>query len=765
MKLPDEWTVFPLHPVLPDLRPTWQEGEKGAHLCGCGDATCRNAGKHPATPWGEMPPGTKLLPRNVGDVGIGLATGSRSGVVVIDLDVKHDGVENFAAMAAAFGGWPVTLTVRTPTGGAHLYFQWPGWKVKDSASEVGPGIDVRGDGGYVVLPDSPHDNGGRYEFLNWGTEIAPLPEWLAARLARSPGADNAPFPIPQLPRPPGSETTDEGWKLIDKIVKEVLAIPAGQRNERLFQKVAKLGDAVYVGFVNYDDARFSILKAVTDAGWGDPQKTADTVERALKGSSKGRVVEISHNHEVANNRVIELLAYREDVYAIGNALARDNGCGIGAMSRANLGEIISAAVDWRKRDKDGNLVPSQPPPWSALEVYDRGRWEGIREIEGFSSCPVLRADGSVAWEKGYDGITRVVIGETQEEVCMSYQEAIALLRDIVCDVEFMTPSHLGAWVCSLLTPLAMYAFDGPMPIFMFEGSAAGSGKTKLATITSIMGTGKLASGIRYSNNDEEMRKLITSHAMNPSPVLLFDDVRGEFGGGALSQLVTSPDRTWSDRVLGGNDKFVGKVNSVVYATINQATLGPDLERRICPIRITPSSVRPELRTGFKYEDWIGVVRANQRALTWAALTLLRGPKAKVSGWGSFEPWRDLVVGSVVAAGFEDPKYAVDMMREASATTVNDGESLVEAWKSVESALEEKSGVTIKQAWSACFPEKSFGACLPGAEKLRDWIQGNVKDANRNRMGQILRKYKDTATMHGRLTMGPKKDGYTKWYVR
>lgn len=167
------WTTFPLFPINSD------------GSCGCGNRACTDAGKHPAVRWGRDHLGAGVqLPVPEG-YGVGLATGERSGVVVIDLDRKNgiDGLESLSAL----GDVPETLTARTGSGGLHLYFRHPGIPVKNSAGVLGPGIDVRGDGGYVVLPPSPHRSGGRYEWLN-AAPIAELPPWLLTLLRNPPRA-------------------------------------------------------------------------------------------------------------------------------------------------------------------------------------------------------------------------------------------------------------------------------------------------------------------------------------------------------------------------------------------------------------------------------------------------------------------------------------------------------------------------------------------------------------------------------------------------
>src|SRR5678810_1459153 len=100
------WTTFPIRPIAPD------------GSCSCGDHECHDAGKHPAIAWGAKSLGAGIaLPIPPG-FGIGLATGVRSGVVVLDLDRKNglDGLAALQALAERAGGEvPETLCSLTPS--------------------------------------------------------------------------------------------------------------------------------------------------------------------------------------------------------------------------------------------------------------------------------------------------------------------------------------------------------------------------------------------------------------------------------------------------------------------------------------------------------------------------------------------------------------------------------------------------------------------------------------------------------------------------
>ena len=110
---------------------------------------------------------------------IGIACGKRSGIVVIDIDVDHDGYESLAELIAIHGKLPDTPVSKTGSGGEHIFFKHPGIEIHNSAGKLGKGIDVRGDGGYVVAPPSRHPNGNYYEWVVKPSQpLADMPAWM-----------------------------------------------------------------------------------------------------------------------------------------------------------------------------------------------------------------------------------------------------------------------------------------------------------------------------------------------------------------------------------------------------------------------------------------------------------------------------------------------------------------------------------------------------------------------------------------------------------
>jgi Bifunctional DNA primase/polymerase, N-terminal len=86
---------------------------------------------------------------------VGVPTGERSGLLVLDVDPRDGGPESLLALERINGPLPETAKARTGGGGVHVFFRYPaGETVRNSARRLGPGLDVRGVGGYVVVPPS-----------------------------------------------------------------------------------------------------------------------------------------------------------------------------------------------------------------------------------------------------------------------------------------------------------------------------------------------------------------------------------------------------------------------------------------------------------------------------------------------------------------------------------------------------------------------------------------------------------------------------------
>lgn len=171
------YPVFPLHnPIF--------GGD--AVRCSCRHwKNCQKVGKHPRTWHGVKDATTDLETirgwwRQWPNANIGLATGVKSGVFVLDIDPKSGGFHNLEDLEDAYGGLLATLTQRTGSNGQHRIFKYPDVRIKNSASEIAPGLDIRSDGGYIVAAPSVHASGNRYEWHGVNTPVEAAPDWLIA---------------------------------------------------------------------------------------------------------------------------------------------------------------------------------------------------------------------------------------------------------------------------------------------------------------------------------------------------------------------------------------------------------------------------------------------------------------------------------------------------------------------------------------------------------------------------------------------------------
>ncbi len=110
---------------------------------------------------------------------IGIPTGSLSGIWVLDID-GEEGEQSLAKLERTNGKLPRSVEVITGGGGRHIYFAVPdSGSIPCSASKIGNGLDIRGDGGYIVAPPSIHPSGKQYEWSVDSTEsFTTAPEWL-----------------------------------------------------------------------------------------------------------------------------------------------------------------------------------------------------------------------------------------------------------------------------------------------------------------------------------------------------------------------------------------------------------------------------------------------------------------------------------------------------------------------------------------------------------------------------------------------------------
>jgi putative DNA primase/helicase len=135
------------------------------------------------------------------EANVGLPTGARNDIVVLDVDPGRGGRESLRRLQERYGPLPTTVVHLTGGGGEHLLFRHPGRRVPSACDALGPGIDVRADGGLIVAPPSLHASGKEYtSHPAYGlglVDVAPMPGWLVALLAGPGRGPGSPTPSPR----------------------------------------------------------------------------------------------------------------------------------------------------------------------------------------------------------------------------------------------------------------------------------------------------------------------------------------------------------------------------------------------------------------------------------------------------------------------------------------------------------------------------------------------------------------------------------------
>jgi len=222
---------------------------------------------------------------------IGIACGP-SGLVVIDLDVSDgpaSGADALRGLCAAHGQrYPAgTHTVDTPSGGTHLYFTAPATPLRNSAGRLGPLIDVRADGGYVVGDGSVID-GRRYAARGDFLPLAlPLPGWITRLLTERPALPAIGVPLPLLGRDQGRAYALAAFR---EETQRVAEARIGTRNDTLNRAAFNLGQLVAAGLIPPLPVMTGLAEAAARAGLPDDEARRTIRSGLAAGVRKPRAV-------------------------------------------------------------------------------------------------------------------------------------------------------------------------------------------------------------------------------------------------------------------------------------------------------------------------------------------------------------------------------------------------------------------------------------------------------------------------------------------
>lgn len=342
-------------------------------------------------------------------------------------------------------------------------------------------------------------------------------------------------------------------------------------------------------------------------------------------------------------------------------------------------EIAMSPGQGRRRtvstlDDDGEPVEVQRVSWEpkmlplevASHVHDAARTKNdvpnLRTLDGVTHTPIMRPDGSIISEPGYDESTRLlylptgglVVPELPSPIDRTdIGSAVGYLSAIVAEFPFVEEHHRANWFGALFTPFMRAMLPPPYPAFVIDAPSPGSGKSYLASILRTVHGGVIRTG--WPNDDTEFGKSVLSILIGTTaPVVTFDNVRGKIRSSKFEGLLTST--TFSDRLLGQSREASGPNDRLWTITANNAEIGGDLARRCYWITIDPKMPRPHERTGFALDlrTW---PKANRGEIIRAVLTIIRGwvlagmPSADQKRSDDYAVWDAAVEGLLTWAGF------------------------------------------------------------------------------------------------------------------
>jgi hypothetical protein len=304
------------------------------------------------------------------------------------------------------------------------------------------------------------------------------------------------------------------------------------------------------------------------------------------------------------------------------------------------------------------------PPNSVLTAaLEPKEWPNLRPLFGIVGAPVLRPDGSLLQEPGYDPATclylanKVPLDPVPEAPAGAQVRAARdfLFKRFLGDFPWVGEADKANYVGLLVTPILRSYLRTLIPFGVVTSTMPGSGKTILTCGLGMLYGQRI---LTWTHSDEELRKAITSVLADPVGTIIFDNLAEGtvIDSPVLARLIT--DRTWADRLLGKNSTAAFANDRVWTATGNNLRLGGDMRTRSVLVGLNPDMPKPEERTGFKIPDldqWI-LVPANQRQVLWHLLVLVAdwtrsgAPRRGGLTMRQFTPWAEAVGGFLAHHG-------------------------------------------------------------------------------------------------------------------
>ena len=434
-------------------------------------------------------------------------------------------------------------------------------------------------------------------------------------------------------------------------------------------------------------------------------------------------------------------------------------------------EAMTAAVPWERFDKRSESWVRTDAPDKVVKAYrDRvGLWK-LPVLAGIINAPTLRADGTLLLAPGYDTPTGMLLdplGAVFPRVPdrpskAEAAAALTILVDLVSTFPFVDEPSRSVALSAILTATIRPAL-ATAPMHSFDAPIAGSGKSKLVDLCSLIVTGCEAGVIGHGKSEAEFEKRLGSLLLAGDTVFAIDNIEEPLSSEFLCQVLTQS--VVRARILGKSQAPELPSNAFITATGNNLVLVGDLTRRSLRSRLDPRHEAPETLT-FK-QDPIAMVRADRGKYLVAALTVLRafhlaGKPEQATPLGSFEGWSNWVRGSLIWLGRADPVATMDEVRKSDPKRAAIA-AVTAQWEAVIGPETVSTQTLMERATaSATDPFGKLAFKQPDFREALLSVAGIGGSVNTLRLGHWLRSHKDRVVEGRKITMDGITAGVARW---
>lgn len=463
--------------------------------------------------------------------------------------------------------------------------------------------------------------------------------------------------VDDLPLHPGKSSVDRSN--IDMRIAHAM-VAKGETDETIAATLLARGELSHrldIGYFNMTIGK-ARKRQEEEREWALRDMSPESIERAAEVPN----IRIGPDLDRVADECALVLATRPGVYTRAESLVSVANGETHLLTPARVADELSAGAVFLKATKDGDRA-CEPPERVCKILVDR-KEHASRPIRVIAPFPIVRPDGTVNREPGYDAVTESLFtGPAVDSIEMSPERALNALREPFLQFPFEHAGQIDVIVSLILSVVCRQTVKGNVPLFVLDASRRGAGKSLLATCVSLITLGEHVHFQSWpdSKDGAELDKRLSAIAFSSAPYVAFDEAQ-VVGGGPLNSLLTCNGKH-AFRRLGRSERVTAEWLTVLAVCANNICVQGDTQRRAIACRLTPGAeaIVPRLNL----HRWIPENRAR---LLGAALSLVQPRIGATDGprMASFEQWASIIAGAIVSAGGHDvTQYCVREEAEES----------------------------------------------------------------------------------------------------